>query len=373
MATSDRILKTLSFPIQYLEIGESVSRSMGRDPEHLYQYCGMTEPRPFMPWQTLNGKQLKLSLEFFLQQCPLGVPPLVTFLEHFPMTSNGPLGMLAITSETLNDALQGAIRYATLVMPAFKIRRIDLKDEVRTVVEGLHDFGEVDDFLTEVVVVSLLKIIPFLTRPLSGCAVHLKHAPSVSVEAYESTFGVKFVFNARRNQIVLAKSDMDIPLISRSKASYLLMKATLDQHSKRNLAVKPVSTEVKRHLHAALQERKLIDAAALCKAMSLSPRTFSRKLQEEGYSLPKLRTQVGLEYAEVMLMETDAPISQIAMSAGFSDATAFARAFRKSTGQSPSAWRACDPASDKASPEGSEAQASDGNKPRHVPASRTKV
>lgn len=340
MPTPDRILKTLSFPIQYLEIGESVSRAMGRDPDLLYQHCGMTAPRPFMPWQTLNGKQLKLSLEFFLEQGPMESPPLVTFLQHFPMTTNGPLGMLAITSETLGDALQGAIRYAPLVMPAFTMRRVDLKDEVHTVVEGLHDFGEVNDFLTEVVVVSLLKIMPFLTRPLSGGEVHLKHAPQVNPKEYESAFGVKFVFNARRNQIVLRKSDMAIPLISRSKASYLLMKATLDQHSKLNLAVKPVSTEVKRHLHAALQERKMIDASALCEAMSLSPRTFSRKLKEEGYTLPKLRAEVGLEYAEVLLLETDEPISQVAMSAGFSDATAFARAFRRSTGQSPSAWRA---------------------------------
>ncbi len=50
MVSPDRILKSLTFPIQYLEIGESLARELHQDVEALYHHCGIDLPRPFMPW-----------------------------------------------------------------------------------------------------------------------------------------------------------------------------------------------------------------------------------------------------------------------------------------------------------------------------------
>jgi AraC-like DNA-binding protein len=336
---SERALRNLTFPVQYLEIGESLAREGGHDLQALYRYCGIDLPTPFMPWQTINGKQLQLALAYFLKMCPPGRPPLVTFMEHFPLTTHGPIGMLAITSATLGEALQGALTYAPLVMPAFSMRRQDLGGEVHTIVEQQCDFGIVNDFFTETVVTAPLKIMPFLTEKITGASVHLMHAPTGDPADYEAAFGLKFVFNARQNKFVFPTKALAIPLIARSRASHLLMKATLEQQYVAAHGLKPLTQEVRRMLHAALVQKQVLDGYGLAQALAMSPRTLSRRIKAEGSTLPQLRSEVGVEYAEMLLLQTEKPIAQIAQSAGFADAAAFTRAFKRTTGQTPSLWR----------------------------------
>lgn len=45
-------------------------------------------------------------------------------LKHFPVTALGPLGMLAITSLTVGEALDAALRFHPLVMPLFGMTRL---------------------------------------------------------------------------------------------------------------------------------------------------------------------------------------------------------------------------------------------------------
>jgi AraC-like DNA-binding protein len=339
MASSDRTLKSLTFPIQYLEIGESLARERNYDVETLYKHCGVDSPRPFMPWQTINGKQMQLALTHFMALCPSGPPPLVTFMAHFPLTTHGPVGILAITSATLGEALQGALAYAPLVMPAYTMRRQDVGDEVHMIVEPKYDFGSVHNLFTETVVTAPLKIMPFLTRPVSQCTVHLMHGPMGDPADYEAAFGMKFIFNARQNKLVLPRHDLNIPLIAPSRASHMLMKATLEQQSQARTDMRPTTQEVKRRLQSAVRQKLQLDATTLAEALAISPRTLSRRLKEEGTSFPQLRAEVGIEHAQVLLLETDKAISQVAHTVGFADAATFTRAFKRATGQTPSQWR----------------------------------
>lgn len=339
MASSDRTLKSLTFPIQYLEIGESLARELNYDVEALYKHCGIDSPRPFMPWQTINGKQMQLALAHFMALCPSGPPPLVTFMAHFPLTTHGPVGMLAITSANLGEALQGALAYSSLVMPAYTMRRQDVGDEVHMIFEPKHDFGAVHNLFTETVVTAPLKVMPFLTRPVSTCTVHLTHSPIGAPADYEAAFGMKFVFNARQNKLVLPRQDLSIPLIAPSRASHLLMKATLEQQSQARTDMKPTTQEVKRRLQSAIRQKQMLDATTMAEALTISARTLSRRLKDEGTTFPQVRTEVGIEYAEMLLLETDKAISQIAHAAGFADAATFTRAFKRATGQTPSQWR----------------------------------
>ncbi|MBH1987759.1 MAG: AraC family transcriptional regulator ligand-binding domain-containing protein [Burkholderiales bacterium] len=340
MAKSPPHIASLTFPIQYLEVGESLARELHRPPDALLRHCGVHLPRPFLPWQTMNGRQMQLALGHFLSACPPGVPPLVTFMAHFPVTAHGPVGLLAITSANLGEALQGALTYSALVMPAYVMRRQDLGDEVHLIVDPLYDFGDVSDLFTETVVAAPLKIMPFLSRPVTDVVVHLMHGPIGDPAAYEAAFGLKFVFHARQNKLVLPKHALGIPLIAPSRASHLLMRATLEQQSQARGDARPISQEVRRRLQSAIRQNRVLDVEALTQAIALSPRTLSRRLKDEGTSFPQLRAEVGVEYAEILLLETDKPISQIGQAAGFTDAAAFTRAFKRVTGLTPSQRRA---------------------------------
>lgn len=338
-ATPDRILRTLVFPIQYLEIGDALARELRRDIDELYRVCQIDLPRPFMPWHTMDGVQMKRSLAHFLSVCPAGVPPVVPFMEHFPLTTHGPVVMLAITSANLGEALHGALRYASLVMPAFRMHQEDIGDEVHIVVEPTHDFGAVHDFFTETVVLAPTKIAPFLKQPIAGGAVHFRHAPLGAPADYERAFAGRFHFGCAQNKLVIPRHALSTPLIAPSKASHMMMKATLEQQRLARLDTKPVTQEVKAHLRVALRKKQVVTAESLARALALSERTLSRRLQEEGSTLPQLKQDVSLEHARTLLREGQLNVQQVAQATGFADAASFARAFKRATGQTPSEAR----------------------------------
>lgn len=340
MPSPDRLLNSLSFPAQYLDVGESLARALNLDVTDYYRYCGVPYPRSTQPWQTLNGTQILRSNAWIMAHCPPGTLPLAAFMAHFPVTSHGPIGMLAITAPTLGDALQGALDYADLLMPVFDIRRHDRGDQVHMVFELLHDLGEMSAFTTETVLVAFLQIRPFLNGTATRQPeVHFTHAPLGNPADYEQAFDVRFHFHSPVNKIVLARQDLATPLLAASPTSHQLLRETLDQQKRSRPDSRPVTQAVRRLLQQALRDNRLPDAAVIAGHLALSPRTLSRRLSEEGVTLPKLRAEVGMEYAEWQLRETEHSIARIAETAGFGDAAAFARAFRRYSGMTPSQVR----------------------------------
>ena len=82
-----------------------------------------------------------------------------------------------------------------------------------------------------------------------------------------------------------------------------------------------------------------VQAPAIAKSLNMSVRTFYRRLRAENVSylalLDRLRSSVALEY----LRNTRIPIEEIAARCGYQDVSNFRKAFRRWTGQSPSAYR----------------------------------
>lgn len=73
----------------------------------------------------------------------------------------------------------------------------------------------------------------------------------------------------------------------------------------------------------------------------LSERTLRRRCQSElGMGWDEYRRRARLLAALAPLMDTDLSIAQLAASVGFESQSAFARAFRQLTGQSPQEYRA---------------------------------
>ncbi|MDP2229106.1 MAG: AraC family transcriptional regulator ligand-binding domain-containing protein, partial [Moraxellaceae bacterium] len=304
-----------------------------------YHFCGLHPTLAGRLGQTINGQQLRQLLEFFLTNCASDSPPLVQFMAHFPLTIHGPVGVLALTSATLGDALDGALQYAPLVMPAFAIRRRDRGPTCHLLFERLHDFGPANALLTESVVATFLKTAPFLCRAPHAVQVHYQHGPQGDPAAYEAALGAAFFFNRRVNQIVLQTRDLDIPLLAPSRSSRLLMQATLEQQRLLGRNSRPTTEQLRHLLQEALQQGKPLDAAQLAAALRMSPRTLSRRLKAEGTTLPQLQAEIGLTHAERLLLDTGKTVAEIAQCAGFGDATSFSRAFKRFSGEAPALFR----------------------------------
>ncbi len=79
---------------------------------------------------------------------------------------------------------------------------------------------------------------------------------------------------------------------------------------------------------------------SIAQALNMSAPTLRRRLRREGVTFQQLKDQCRCEAARLYLKRPRLPISEVAYLLGFTDASAFHRAFRKWTGQTPGQFRA---------------------------------
>ncbi|MGO4525181.1 AraC family transcriptional regulator [Microvirga sp. 2MCAF35] len=74
--------------------------------------------------------------------------------------------------------------------------------------------------------------------------------------------------------------------------------------------------------------------------LAVHRRTMSRRLRGSGQGYRLMTNQIRFEIARQLLGDTEVPLVEIAAALGYSEASAFTRAFRRWSGQTPTAWRA---------------------------------
>jgi AraC-like DNA-binding protein len=68
----------------------------------------------------------------------------------------------------------------------------------------------------------------------------------------------------------------------------------------------------------------------------MSPRTFARRLAEEGLTFSRLLHRLRLDLSRRYLVQERLPVSKVAWLLGYQEVGAFSHAFRRWTGKSPS-------------------------------------
>ncbi len=84
------------------------------------------------------------------------------------------------------------------------------------------------------------------------------------------------------------------------------------------------------------QQHSITDIAS---QFGMHERTLSRRLLEEGTTFRNELKDIRYEVARQLLADTTIPLSQAATALGYADPTAFSRAFKQWSGNSPAEWR----------------------------------
>lgn len=101
-----------------------------------------------------------------------------------------------------------------------------------------------------------------------------------------------------------------------------------------------VAEQVRRTLTQQLRNSpRLPELGEVAGRLAVSPATLRRRLREEGTSFQELKDHVRRDAAIAGLAESGEPIAELAARLGFSEDTAFHRAFRRWTGTTPGAYR----------------------------------
>jgi AraC-like DNA-binding protein len=190
-----------------------------------------------------------------------------------------------------------------------------------------------NDFLLAAIVNTIAALTGKRIVPLR---IELAHKMREITE-YQKFFGCEVLFNRDVNRIVLNKRDIAVPLLT-SDQSMLQLFNTIVADKQALLAGSSTTGYLKQVLFMQFKGRipSVEEAAA---ALNMTPRSLQRKLLQESTTFRDVAAEVRKEIA-LQLMENPAnSISQISEILGYSDPSAFRKAFKAWTDEAPRAIR----------------------------------
>jgi AraC-like DNA-binding protein len=172
----------------------------------------------------------------------------------------------------------------------------------------------------------------------SPAEVRFAHRAPRDSRDHDRFFGAPSRFAAGENALVLPAALLDLPCRRTDPALLSL----LDRYAADRLDG-PLAATIADRARAALSEQLRagnVTAHGLAARLNVSVRTLHRALASEGTSYRRLLDQLRLDIAARHLLDDRMSVAEVAFLVGFSELSAFHRAFKRWTGRTPLTFRA---------------------------------
>ena len=257
------------------------------------------------------------------------------------MSAFSVVGLIFYTCETIAESIEQVNRYGQLIVetgvgavPRFQFERRDGRVWMVDTRPNPNDFPE----LTEATFARFIS----MTRPFSDGALaqemHVSHSAPAHWQDYERICGVPVTFEAGWNAVRVDEGRLTQRIATQPRYAF----GILSEHAEALLVSLESSKTVRGRVEGLampILHTGKVSVEAVAREMGVSRQTLFRKLKAEGTSfeqvLDELRHKLALHY----LAGKKASVHETAYLVGFSDRAAFSRAFKRWTGQSPSALR----------------------------------
>jgi AraC-like DNA-binding protein len=174
-------------------------------------------------------------------------------------------------------------------------------------------------------------------RPLR---VAFPHPRPSSTRTHQRLFGDVVHFDQPRAELVYATSDLERPLASHDPA---FLERFADEEQKLSAAAARAASSTKErvtHVLHAMMRQGDGSMASVARVLGQSTRTLQRNLRSEGVGFSDLVDEVRAGEARRYVTEGKLSYGEIAFRLGFSQQSAFFRAFKRWTHTTPSSMRA---------------------------------
>lgn len=241
-------------------------------------------------------------------------------------------GLMVMSCDTLGDAVDTLLEYFPIISEGSHF-------EARAEHGGLRLRYRPGYLSTlEVRAEAVLGCLVHLSRWVTGeqfrpGAIRLQHGQRDNAERYRSLLGCPVEFDADDYSMLLRDSDLAIPLIQANAAMREHLRGVADRMLA-SLSAQSFAAQVE----ALVRDHPHWGKEKVAEALGISGRHLNRRLADEGSSFKLLRDAALYQMAERHL-RTDERLVDIAEALGFSDESAFAKAFRRWAGESPARFR----------------------------------
>ncbi|MEO8180520.1 MAG: AraC family transcriptional regulator ligand-binding domain-containing protein [Deltaproteobacteria bacterium] len=252
--------------------------------------------------------------------------------------SFGLFSFLAVTSDTWRHALERVARYFRLITDVGQYE-LTVREDVAT----LHFVPQTDAARSSPQLADFVVGVPFTygSRYLDGFAateILLPYPAPALRMAHDEFFGVSVRFSAGAVGLVFSTRLLDQPLRSASPQ----LAALLENVAREKTLALPAPADALAQIRIAL--RSCLRAghtslAQLARRVARSPRSLQRQLALEGTTFAAELDEARHELALALLAQPALALQEVSFLLGFSEPSAFHRAFRRWTGEAPGQYR----------------------------------
>jgi AraC-like DNA-binding protein len=311
-------------------------REFGLDPDRIIRAAGL-DPHLFdddtnvIPHAAL-GRLLGMSVAH--THCPhfgLLVGQRATIL------SLGLVGRLMQHSETVGDAWRALLTHLSILdrgsVPALLIRDGTALFTFAVYQAQVESVEQILDGSLAVAVNAMRALCGAEWKPTE---VLLPRAAPEDQEPYRRQFRAPLRFNEEVAGLVVPARDLE----RRIAGADALLRAVLEEQIRKlkGPTHSEFSDDIRRLLRARLTSDRC-SAEDIAEVLRMHRRTLSRRLKDSGDGFRTLANELRFEIARQLLEDTEVTLGQIAAALGYSEASAFTRAFRRWSGETPSGWR----------------------------------
>jgi AraC-like DNA-binding protein len=248
----------------------------------------------------------------------------------------GVLGYVAMNCATLGEALAGLRRYHALVLDIGPMEETLLNGEL-----CLSWNPDVEHPYRQMAEYNLAGLVTF-SRWISGrnnspLRIDFTYPAPPNLDEHRRVLGCPLRFGQDHYRLVMALDWLAQPLIQPDTAMRTMMEQLAERQIKaltRGDAISDARAVIARRLGEGD-----VELGAVAAKLNLSTRTLQRKLQDAGLSFSELADQVRRELAERYLADAALDLVDIAFLLGYSEQSAFTRAYKRWTGHAPTAAR----------------------------------
>jgi len=250
----------------------------------------------------------------------------------------GTLGYAWLSSRTLHTGLKRMERFSRIIGDDFNYEVLEDQDGLHFT----HDHGRGDDPVGHAMTDFTLSIIFDMCRKNFGSQFHargfqLRRPLPANPAPWESFFGCAVQFDADKDSFLIDSATANAPLPTANIPLANTFDAILTEQFSRFLQDDIISR------CKAFMLRELTSgppsAASTATELAMSQRSFQRRLRELGFTYQDLLDQTRHELARRYLDDPTKSVTEITFLLGFSEQSAFTRAFRRWSGTSPSGYR----------------------------------
>jgi AraC-like DNA-binding protein len=257
------------------------------------------------------------------------------------------LGYVLLNCASAREALDRLCQYAALMNDGLIVDGVEAGDRVMVrlqPVKGVDNFVQHDGrHVMETMAAGIVLTLRRMTgAPFIPLLVAFRHQAAGPVAEYHRIFGTVVRFGQAEDRVVFTRREMETRIL----AADPILLAVFEGHAREQLAALDrlegtggrVARLIAAHLTGAAPS---VDKVAA--SLAMSSRQLQRILREEGTTFQSLLDDVRRERALAQLRLPGATIAEVALLLGFSETSAFTRAFRRWTGLTPGAWATGEP------------------------------